>query len=141
MKDLFIYLEAVEFSSVCDVGEVVHVIKVPVVCLSGGQHGHPAELMSHSLLQIGNHAGACNKARITVIYYSRSTHRQTTCCFSLTLKALRLCVLIPCELVKMTSLAFRLLGVGLLNDKRWKLTVWSHTAPGKPALHSSLCLQ
>lgn len=56
----------------------------------------------------------------------------------LPLEVPRLCVLIPCELVKMTSLAFREVGVGLLNDKRWKLTVWSHTAPGKPTLHSAL---
>lgn len=54
------YLEAVEFSRIGDVGDVIHVIKVPVVFIIRGQHGHPAELMSHSLLQIGNHTGACN---------------------------------------------------------------------------------
>lgn len=65
---------------------------------------------------------------------------QIGCCFFsdvLPLKVQRLCILIPCELVKMTSLAFREVGVGLLNAKRWKLTVWSHTAPGKPTLHSA----
>lgn len=41
-EESLIYLEAVEFGSVCDVGDVVHVVKVPVVCLSGGQQGHPA---------------------------------------------------------------------------------------------------
>ncbi len=54
------YLEAVEFCGVCDVGDVVHVLKVPVVCFPRGQHGHPAKLMSHSLLDIGNLTGACN---------------------------------------------------------------------------------
>jgi len=38
----------------------------------------------------------------------------------------------------MASLAFREVGVGLLNARRWKSTVWSHTAPGKPTLHSAL---
>lgn len=45
---------------------------------------------------------------------------------------------IPCELVRMTFLATRELGEGLLNARRWKLTVSSHTAAGKPTLHSAL---
>lgn len=61
------YLEAVEFGSISDVGDMVHVVKVPVVHLSGGQHGHPAELMSHSLLQIGNRTGACKSLKTTLI--------------------------------------------------------------------------
>lgn len=61
-----IYLEAVEFCGVSDVGEMVHVFEVPVVCLSRGQHGHPAKLMSNSLLQIWNHAGACEFKNNTI---------------------------------------------------------------------------
>lgn len=45
---------------------------------------------------------------------------------------------VPWELVKMMSLPCREVGDGLFNASRWKLTVWSHTAPGKPTLHSSL---
>lgn len=144
------YLEAVEFSSISDVGDMVHVVKVPVVCLPGRQHGHPAELMSHSLLQIGNHTGACeSEFKNDTFNNNRQDHRQRSVKVTDTdetaspttnwhLNVVGLCVLIPCELVKMTSLAFREVGDGLLNDRRWKLTVWSHTAPGKPTLHSAL---
>lgn len=62
-----IYLEAVEFCGVSDVGEMVHVFKVPVICFSGGQHGHPAKPMSHSLLQIWNHTGACKSLKTTLL--------------------------------------------------------------------------
>lgn len=79
---MFLYLEAVEFCFVSDVGDVVHIVKVPVVRLPRGQHGHPAKLMSQSLLQIGDHTGACNsefrnntlnneKTDKTVLYDSR----------------------------------------------------------------------
>ena len=54
------YLEAVELCVISDVCEMVHVVEVPVVSFSRNQHNHPAKLMSHSLLQIGNHTGACN---------------------------------------------------------------------------------
>lgn len=59
-------LEAVEFCGVSDVGEMVHVSEVPVVCLSRGQQGHPAKGMSHSLLQIWKHAGACEFKNNTI---------------------------------------------------------------------------
>ena len=53
------YLEAVELCGVADVGEMVHVTEVPVVGEPGGQQRHPAQLVGHPLLQIGDHAGAC----------------------------------------------------------------------------------
>lgn len=52
------YLEAVELGVVGDVGDLVGVVEVPVVRLSGRQQRHPAKLMGHPLLQVGNHAAA-----------------------------------------------------------------------------------
>lgn len=55
---MFHYLEAVELGGVRDVGDVVHIFEEPVVRVSRRQHGHPAKLMGHSLLQIGDRTGA-----------------------------------------------------------------------------------
>lgn len=56
-----VYLEAVELSIIGDVGDLVRVIKVPVVGVSGGQQGHPTQLMGQSLLQVGDHTTSCQK--------------------------------------------------------------------------------
>lgn len=71
----WIYLEAIELCRVSDVGDVVHVFEVPVVCLLRGQHGHPAKLVSHPLLQVWNHTGACYSDLRTLLYFhSKDLH-------------------------------------------------------------------
>lgn len=48
---------------------------------------------------------------------------------------------LPKESERTTSFSSRVTGEGLLNAKRWKLTVVSQTAPGNPMLHSASWLQ
>lgn len=77
---------------------------------------------------------------LSLVHICRTRQTVTTQTFLFIHPQNRHCFLkkIPYEFVRMTSFALREDGVGLLKDRRWKSTVWSQTAPGKPKLHSAL---